>query len=95
MASARTALRLVADAVWYLGWVALALGAVGLLIGRQPSPGSEWNAAAAGGLLLVPLGVLGALLGGVLRWAFRPRKENTPGDAGMAGSRDSSGTPAC
>ena len=82
MASTRAALRLVANAVWYLGWATLALGSVGLLLGRQPSPGSEWNAAAAGGVLLVPLGALGVLLGGVLRWALRSRDEKTSADRG-------------
>ena len=82
MASSRAALRLVGAVVWYLGWATLALGAIGLLIGRQPSPGSEWNAAAAGGLLLLPLGLLGVLLGGVMRWSFRARKGSRPAERG-------------
>jgi hypothetical protein len=85
MASARAALRFVGDAVWYLAWASLALGALLLLVGRKPSPGSEWNAGAAGALLLIPLGVIGLVLGGLMRWAFRRREGHTPADSERAG----------
>jgi hypothetical protein len=90
MASARSALRLVADAVWYLAWTSLALGALLLLLGRKPSPGSEWNAAAAGALLLIPIGVIGLVLGGLLRRTFRRREGQDSADpaaTGAGGSR--------
>ena len=70
MASARAVLRMVGNVVWYLAWGAVALGVLLLLNGREPSPGSEWHVDAWAGLLLVPLGVFGLVLGGVLRWAF-------------------------
>ena len=93
MASARAALRSMGGAVWYLGWAGLVLGVLLLLVGRKPSPGSEWNAGAAGGLLLVPLGVLGVLLGGVIRRAFRPRGESTPAESSVVDSHGPGGAP--
>ncbi len=72
MASARAALRWVGNAMWYLSWASLALGVLLLIVDRGPSPGSEWNASAAGNFMLIMLGALGLVVGGMLRRVFRP-----------------------
>lgn len=69
--SVRAMLRGLGDLCWWLGWAAVAGGLLLLLVGREPSPGSEWPVAAIVGPLLVALGILGVLLGGILRLVFR------------------------
>jgi hypothetical protein len=71
MTSPRMVLRLLGDLCWWLGWAGVAAGLLLLLVGREPSPGSEWPVAAIVGPFLIALGVLGVLLGGILRLVFR------------------------